>query len=98
MTFIEKLEEFGYKKYPFLPDRYFKTYLDLNGISVIIILIDEEIEDAGIGSYGVLNNYDTFASRLNQADINDMQIAYNRVQKDVKELDKWLKMKLKLTK
>lgn len=100
MTLCQKLEELGYKKYPFLSSRYYyKKYLDLDEIAVVIYLTDIVIEDADIQDYGVLNNNCIIVPTwFNQSEINYMQIAFNRVQKDVKEIKKWQKQVAKYSK
>ena len=92
MTLCEKLEELGYECQN-LWFKYFKYYYDID-VEVCIKLdsIGEEIETYGVCEDG------SGLFLYKQKEIDNMQIAFNRVQKDIKEVEKWLKMKAKLTK
>lgn len=86
MTLEEKLEELGYEltnpafKHTDYFSKYSKYYDDIN-ISVAIVL-ELEIE---IADYGI----DTDSDLYKQADIDNMQIAFNRLQKDLKKLKEY---------
>ena len=89
MTLCQKLEELGYK-YNNRILRCSKHYYDIE-ISVCICLKTTEQE---INYYGVIPQYE-----LNQQeDIDKMQVAFNRLKKDIKEIEKWQKQIANLSK
>lgn len=92
MTLCEKLEELGYVCHN-PRSRYYKYYYDLN-FDVCIELCRGESE---IYDWGIVDDYDE-SKFIKQEEIDNYQIAFNRVKADVKELKKWLKTKTKLTK
>lgn len=91
MTLCEKLEELGYEiGSDEVRKIFYKNFYDLE----LAVCIQLTSNLTSITNYGV----EFYSSFIDQDDINAMQIAFNRVLKDVKELTKWLKMKAKLTK
>lgn len=91
MTLCEKLEELGYEiGSDEVRKIFYKNFYDLR----LVVCIQLTSNLTSITNYGV----EFYSSFIDQDDINAMQIAFNRVLKDVKELTKWLKMKAKLTK
>lgn len=90
MTLCEKLEELGYNCHN-LYFRFYKYYYDLYvEVGIFLDSVGEEIE-----TYGIVPD-DT--GLYQQEEIDRIQVAFNRLKKDLKEIEKWQKMKVELTK
>lgn len=92
MTLGEKLEELGYKcNNPYL--KYYKYHYDIN----IYVLIELSREASDIYDYGIAQDYDMLKI-VKQEEIDNLQIAFNRLKKDIKEIEKWQKQIAKYSK
>ena len=90
MTLCEKLEELGYNCHN-LYFRYYKHYYDLYvDVAISLDSVGEEIE-----TYGIVPDAQGL---YQQQDIDNMQVAFNRLKRDIKEIEKWQKQTIKLTK
>lgn len=82
MTLEEKMKEMGYEESGIFEERFEKELKDLD-LWLSISIKEDEI-NYYVGAYD-------FFSRQRQ--IDNLQIAFNNLKRDLKEIEKWLKEK-----